>query len=46
MIYAGASHYVPSEQNWIKYDQYRSLPRDTKRDAIDMQSEDQSIVMI
>ncbi|XP_063421360.1 uncharacterized protein LOC134706389 isoform X2 [Mytilus trossulus] len=40
-IYMGAAHYVPSEIDWIKYHQYRSLPRDTKRDAIDMQSEDQ-----
>ncbi|KAL5007672.1 hypothetical protein ScPMuIL_016478 [Solemya velum] len=41
LVWAGQAHYVPSERSWIGYHQYRSLPRDTKRDAIDMQCEDQ-----
>ncbi|OWF35645.1 uncharacterized protein LOC110442695 [Mizuhopecten yessoensis] len=39
--YRGMAHYVPSERAWIAKDQFRSLPRETKRDAIDIQSEDQ-----
>lgn len=41
MIWRGPSHYVPSERRWTDYHQYRSLPRDTRRDAKEMQSEDQ-----
>lgn len=41
MIWRGPSHYVPSERRWEDYQQYRSLPRDTRRDAKEMQSEDQ-----
>ena len=41
-VYEGPAYYVPSERgNWIKQHDYRSLPRETKRDAIDVQSEDQ-----
>ncbi|XP_078320927.1 uncharacterized protein LOC144621479 isoform X2 [Crassostrea virginica] len=41
MIWNAPSHYIPSERSWIGYHQYRSLPRDTRRDAKEMQSEDQ-----
>ncbi|XP_062612089.1 uncharacterized protein LOC134273887 [Saccostrea cucullata] len=41
LIWRGPSHYVTSERTWIDQQQYRSLPRDTKRDAKEMQSEDQ-----
>ena len=41
MIWNAPSHYVPSERSWIGYHQYRSLPQDTRRDAKEMQSEDQ-----
>ncbi|XP_046356242.1 uncharacterized protein LOC124135085 [Haliotis rufescens] len=40
-VWMGQQYYVPSERDWIKYHDYRSLPRETRRDAIDMQSEDQ-----
>lgn len=41
LIWNGPAHYVPSERSWIGHHQYRSLPRDTKRDAKEMQSEDE-----
>jgi len=40
-VWSGESHYVPSERDWIKYSDYRSIPRVTKRDAKEMQSEDE-----
>ena len=44
MVYEGPGYYVPSERgNWIKQHDYRSLPRETKRDAIDFQSEEQFV---
>lgn len=39
-IWAGPGYYVPSERTWIRYPDYRHLPRETRRDAIDFQSED------
>ncbi|WAQ93877.1 hypothetical protein MAR_006348 [Mya arenaria] len=35
-VFEGPGYYVPSERGWTK-----SLPRETRRDAIDMQSHDQ-----
>ena len=32
---------MPSERMWISYADHRSLPRQTRRDAILMESEDQ-----
>ncbi|KAK7469523.1 hypothetical protein BaRGS_00036469 [Batillaria attramentaria] len=40
-IWAAPAYYVPSERTWIRYPDYRSLPRETRRDVIDFQSEDQ-----
>lgn len=42
-VWKGASHYVPSERDWISYHDYRHHPRSAKRDAIDFQSEDQYV---
>ncbi|XP_060579128.1 uncharacterized protein LOC132736072 isoform X3 [Ruditapes philippinarum] len=44
LVYEGPGYYVPSERGrWIQYSDYRSLPREARRDAIDMQSEDQFV---
>lgn len=40
-VYMGPAYYVPSENRWIKFHEYRSLPRETRRDAILMESEEQ-----
>ena len=40
-VYRGPAYYVPSENRWIRFHEYRSLPRETKRDAILMESEEQ-----
>ncbi|KAK3591973.1 hypothetical protein CHS0354_031481 [Potamilus streckersoni] len=40
-VWSGQAHYVPSERAWISYHDSRSLPRETKRDAIEFQSEDE-----
>ncbi|KAK6166281.1 hypothetical protein SNE40_023016 [Patella caerulea] len=40
-VWPGASHYVPSERRWIDHPNYRSYPREARRDAIDFQSEDE-----
>jgi len=46
-VYEGAGYYVPSERgNWIKYSDYRSLPREARRDAKDFQSEDQFVEFV
>lgn len=44
--YRGMAHYVPSELAWISKDQFRALPRETKRDAINIQSEDQWVAFM
>lgn len=38
--YRGPGYYVPSENRWMAFHEYRSLPRETKRDAILFESED------
>ncbi|CAI2724372.1 unnamed protein product [Schistosoma spindalis] len=38
-LFHGPGWYVPSERHWVNYDDYSALPRMTKRDAIDFQSE-------
>lgn len=40
-VYMGPAYYVPSENRWIKFHEYRSIPRETRRDAILMESEEQ-----
>ncbi|KAK7109990.1 uncharacterized protein [Littorina saxatilis] len=40
-VYYGPAYYVPSERSWISYAEYHSLPRESRRDAILMESEDQ-----
>ncbi|KAK7109989.1 uncharacterized protein [Littorina saxatilis] len=40
-VWGDASYYVPSERSWIRYPDYRSLPRESRRDAKDFQSEDE-----
>ncbi|XP_076461083.1 uncharacterized protein LOC143293754 [Babylonia areolata] len=40
-VYMGPGYYVPSERAWLTFAEYRSLPRETRRDAILMESEDQ-----
>ena len=39
-VFYGPAYYVPSENRWITQDKYRSLPRETRRDAILFESED------
>ncbi|XP_076461082.1 uncharacterized protein LOC143293753 [Babylonia areolata] len=39
-LWGGCAYYVPSERSWIKYQDFRSLPPETRRDAKDLQSED------
>lgn len=39
-VYYGPAYYVPSERRWVTYVEYRSLPPQTRRDAILMDSED------
>lgn len=39
-VYYGPGYYVPSENRWITQDKYRSLPRETCRDAILFESEE------
>ena len=47
LVWEGPGYYVPSERgNWIKQHAYRSLPRETKRDAIDFQSEDEWVAFM
>ncbi|KAK7469522.1 hypothetical protein BaRGS_00036468 [Batillaria attramentaria] len=41
--YRGAGYYIPSERRWESYAEHRSLPRETKRDAIEMKSETQFV---
>ncbi|ESO97200.1 hypothetical protein LOTGIDRAFT_239166 [Lottia gigantea] len=38
-VWTAPAHYVPSERRWIDHPDYRSLPREARRDAIDFQSE-------
>ena len=38
--YERSSYYTPSERRWIKYHDYKHIPREARRDAIDFQSED------
>ncbi|KAK3591972.1 hypothetical protein CHS0354_031480 [Potamilus streckersoni] len=40
-VYKGPGYYVPSERRWISYDMVRALPRETRRDAILFESEDE-----
>merc|ERR1712050_132133 len=39
--YEGPAYCVPSERRWIQYHEYMHIPNEARRDAIDMQSEDQ-----
>ena len=39
-VFYGPAYYVPSENRWITQEKYRSLPRETRRDAILFESED------
>ncbi|KAK3092549.1 hypothetical protein FSP39_004270 [Pinctada imbricata] len=39
-VFRGPGYYVPSENRWMHYHEYRSLPRETRRDAILFESED------
>jgi len=45
-VYHGSGYYTPSERKWISYVDYRSLPRETRRDAIHMESEDQWVAFM
>ncbi|KAF8564051.1 hypothetical protein P879_08435 [Paragonimus westermani] len=40
VLYQGAGWYIPSERRWEPYDHHHELPRLTRRDAIDMQREE------
>ncbi|KAF6776775.1 hypothetical protein AHF37_04215 [Paragonimus kellicotti] len=40
VLYQGAGWYIPSERRWESYDHHHELPRLTRRDAIDMQREE------
>ena len=39
-VYYGPAWYVPSENRWIKQHEYRALPRESRRDAIYFESEE------
>ena len=39
-VFYGPAYYVPSENRWITHESFRSLPRETRRDAILFESED------
>nr|CAH8832040.1 unnamed protein product [Trichobilharzia regenti] len=38
-LYGGAAWYIPSERRWESYSEHFELPKLTRRDAIDFQSE-------
>ncbi|XP_052809676.1 uncharacterized protein LOC128238136 [Mya arenaria] len=40
IVWTGAAYYVPSENRWISQHNYRSLPREARRDAIYFERED------
>lgn len=40
-VYRGPGYYIPSERRWVTFVDYHSLPTETRRDAILMESEDQ-----
>ncbi|KAH3718276.1 uncharacterized protein LOC127856636 [Dreissena polymorpha] len=40
IVWMGAAYYVPSENRWIQQHEYRTLPREARRDAIYFESED------
>ncbi|XP_041365604.1 uncharacterized protein LOC121380719 [Gigantopelta aegis] len=44
--YQGPAYYVPSELRWISYHEYRSLPLETRRDAILFESEDDWVAFL
>ena len=44
--YQGPGYYVPSELRWISYHNYRSLPPETRRDAILFESEDDWVAFL
>lgn len=45
-VYRGSGYYSPSERIWINYPDHRSLPRESRRDAIHMESEDQWVAFM
>lgn len=45
-VWTGVGHYVPSSRGWIPIHKYHSLPRETRRDAIYMESEDQYVSFV
>ncbi|XP_033761395.1 uncharacterized protein LOC117343171 [Pecten maximus] len=39
-VYRGPGYYIPLNNSWIQYHEYRALPPKTKRDAVLFESED------